>query len=521
MGHMGLHHPDDVNSDARQNRVLILGAGVYQVPLIKKSREMGFYTIICSIRGNYPGFQYADKYSYTNTVDREAVLQLARNEKIDAILTTGTDVAVSTIGYVCDQLGLKGITEQSAAWVTNKLEMKRRFFHLAGYQEIEDDHIVVEQPIIIQNEIGYLSIICKVIDGCLNFLMQAKIEPGNVNVIQISPTLQATKSNFTRKHGGNSPKYLDYFLDASKYQILADQIQSEQGTRFYKKRNRNIIIMVEDDIPELDSHRWMTLGQIKELMKFNNLVNMDTRTVISCLPYTYDEKTSENTALMQLLPNEALYRSIFKKPDYVLMHQVFNNINDHKMFSRSSSRLLPLKSLKSWKMDKREIVCRIPYDFKVVFCHVEIEEREVNYWEQPLIQATEPAVIGLFSCVDDGIRKYLVCVKHELGCFDQVELGPTLQLQPSLSQLYMNSVESLFIRTLNAGKGILHDVFLSEEGGRFYHEENRNVIIDIDKNAVERPDGYFWMDFATIAEMIQFNNCVNSQLRNLMSIIDI
>jgi len=127
MGHMDLHHPHDVNSDTRQKRVLILGAGVYQVPLIKKSREMGFYTIICSIRGNYPGFQYADKYSYTNTVDKEAVLQLARKEKIDAILTTGTDVAVSTIGYVCDQLGLKGITEQSAAWVTNKLEMKRRF----------------------------------------------------------------------------------------------------------------------------------------------------------------------------------------------------------------------------------------------------------------------------------------------------------------------------------------------------------------------------------------------------------
>ena len=39
------------------------------------------------------------------------------------------------------------------------------FFQLAGYQEIEDDTIINEQPVIIQNEIGYLGIICKEING--------------------------------------------------------------------------------------------------------------------------------------------------------------------------------------------------------------------------------------------------------------------------------------------------------------------------------------------------------------------
>ena len=51
------------------------------------------------------------------------------------------------------------------------------------------------QPIIDQPEVGYLGILTKVIDGVLYCLMQAKIEPGNVNCVQISPTLQATKSN--------------------------------------------------------------------------------------------------------------------------------------------------------------------------------------------------------------------------------------------------------------------------------------------------------------------------------------
>ena len=111
--------------------------------------------------------------------------------------------------------------------------------------------------------------------------MQAKIEPGNLNQIQISPTLQATKSNFTQAHGGKKPAYLDYFLHAERYQIILDQLQSEQSSRFLKKRNRNMLIWVEEEVPLLPSHRWMTLGQIKELAcKYDNLVNMDTRTVL-------------------------------------------------------------------------------------------------------------------------------------------------------------------------------------------------------------------------------------------------
>ena len=56
------------------------------------------------------------------------------------------------------------------------------------------------------------------IDGRLYFLMQAKVEPGNVNKYQISPTIQATKSNFTRAHGGKTPLFFDYF----KLQVESD-----------------------------------------------------------------------------------------------------------------------------------------------------------------------------------------------------------------------------------------------------------------------------------------------------------
>ena len=98
------------------------------------------------------------------------------------------------------------------------------------------------QPIINQPEVGYLGIICKEFDGILYFLLQAKIEPGNVNCVQLSPTLQATRSNYTQVHGGKRPAYLEYFQNATPDQIVLDQLQSEQGARFLRKRNRNIII---------------------------------------------------------------------------------------------------------------------------------------------------------------------------------------------------------------------------------------------------------------------------------------
>ena len=158
-----------------------------------------------------------------------------------------------------------------------------KFFSIEGIHVETDfgDISSWDQPLINQPEVGYLGILTKEFDGILYFLMQAKIEPGNVNCVQISPTLQATKSNYSKVHQGKKPAYLDYFINVKPEQVLLDQLQSEQGARFLRKRNRNIIIKIESDVEVLENFRWMTLRQIKEMMSLDNIVNMDTRTVIS------------------------------------------------------------------------------------------------------------------------------------------------------------------------------------------------------------------------------------------------
>ena len=108
-------------------KLMILGAGIYQVPLIKQAKKMGLYTIVVSIKGNYPGFAFADKIYYEDTTNYDTVLKIAREEKINGIVTTGTDVAVITIGKVCDEMNLSGLSFDAAKIASNKLLMKTKY----------------------------------------------------------------------------------------------------------------------------------------------------------------------------------------------------------------------------------------------------------------------------------------------------------------------------------------------------------------------------------------------------------
>lgn len=400
---------------------------------------------------------------------------------------------------------------------------KGSFFQISGLHVVENNVVLHEQPVILQSEIGYLGILCKEIGGILYFLMQAKIEPGNINKVQISPTIQATKSNFTQLHGGRKPAYLDYFVNANKYEIIVDQIQSEQSARFYKKRNRNIIIKVNEEIEVLPNHKWMTLGQIKELMKYDNLVNMDTRTVLSCIPLKAsdinDKKEVEN-----YFKDKSLYYSMFNKEENIIP-KIYNYINNKKMFSDYKASIVPLKSLNSWNMFNNEIVCKNKNSFKVIFCDIEIEGREVTHWKQPLFEAIGEAIFGLICCEFDGIKKFLIHCKEEVGCFDYIELGPTVQLEANYDEKDINDIDSIFFELYNKKSYIKHDVLLSEEGGRFYCEQNKNIVIDLGEQKVERlsklPEGYFWVDYKTLNSLVQVNNCLNIQLRNLLSLLEI
>jgi len=141
------------------------------------------------------------------------------------------------------------------------------------------------QPIIAKNPGGILGIIMKRINGIPHYLLQAKAEPGNIGKLQLSPTLQATTSNLLKAHGGVKPLFAEYFDEENNPNIIYAKWQSEDGGRFHLKSNYNMIVEVDEDedlnVP--DSFIWVTLYQIKQLLKIENFVGPHIRGIISYL----------------------------------------------------------------------------------------------------------------------------------------------------------------------------------------------------------------------------------------------
>lgn len=91
--------------DSRQ-KIMILGAGEGQLPLIRRAKAAGCYVIVVSPKGDYPGFALADEYLYEDISAVEKVFLLAKDRGIDAIATDQTDVSVPTVQYVASRLCL-------------------------------------------------------------------------------------------------------------------------------------------------------------------------------------------------------------------------------------------------------------------------------------------------------------------------------------------------------------------------------------------------------------------------------
>ena len=141
------------------------------------------------------------------------------------------------------------------------------------------------QPMIAKNPGGILGILMKRINGISHYLLQAKAEPGNIGKLQLSPTLQATTSNLLKAHGGSKPLFAKYFDEPKNVKIIYAKWQSEDGGRFHLKSNYNMIVEVgeNEELQIPDSFIWVTLFQIKQLMKIENFVGPHVRGIISYL----------------------------------------------------------------------------------------------------------------------------------------------------------------------------------------------------------------------------------------------
>jgi oxidase EvaA len=263
-------------------------------------------------------------------------------------------------------------------------------------------------------------------------------------------------------------------------------------------------------------------------MQHDNLVNMDTRTVISGIPFgDYSMEVVElfNFFAVEKAGSEVkrafLKSALIKDQARHTVEEIITLLTHLKSTFDLDVERVPLKGLRGWEMTDSELRHSEQKYFKIIAVDVEIGNREVQRWSQPMV---EPAQEGLcaFVCKEiDGILHFAVQAKLECGNHDIIEFAPTVQC---LTGNYRNTAEGalpFLDYVLKARKEqVIFDTLQSEEGGRFYREQNRNMLVMADDAVpVELPERYIWMTLNQIYSFLRFNNYLNIQARSLIAAI--
>ncbi|MER5852899.1 NDP-hexose 2,3-dehydratase family protein [Streptomyces sp. NPDC002012] len=406
-----------------------------------------------------------------------------------------------------------------------------RFFSVSGLRATTDFDaagqrpLTWSQPVIVQREVGLLGMLLKESRGEVHCLLQAKTEPGNLNGLQLSPTVQATRSNFTGVHRGRPVPYTEYFTgDRRGGRVLADSLQSEQGWWFLHKRNRNVVVMTDEDVPARDGFRWLSLRQVGALLLRDHLVNMDSRTVLSTLPR--EQIAHRGGPPGPVGEDDALHS----------FSEVLSVLADARFRYELTQEQVPLRKVledatSPWARTGDGVIRRPDgRHFTVLGVTVQAQAREVARWSQPLL-APVAGLAGLLVRRIDGLPHVLLRARVEAGSLNVAEFGPTVQC--STRHLHGRGARRpKFLDTLLAPRAgrVLFDTEQCEEGGRFHHAVTRNLIVELagddevaggDRAAWagtrDLPPDFCWVSVPQVQALLRHGNHLNVQARCLMT----
>lgn len=109
-----------------QKQIMIIGAGILQVPAIIKAKEMGLNVVTLDMDPNAPGFKISDKHIQLSTIDVENAVKKAMELKLDAVMTLASDMPIRTVAAIGEKCGLKTISYNTAINATDKGKMRKR-----------------------------------------------------------------------------------------------------------------------------------------------------------------------------------------------------------------------------------------------------------------------------------------------------------------------------------------------------------------------------------------------------------
>lgn len=236
-------------------RIMIVGGGEWQVPIIKKAKKMGYYVINTNLYSNSIGFKYADIGEVVDVIDKEKNLEIAKKYNIDAIITDQSDIAVPTVAYVAYKIGKPGIGIKKAELFTNKFFMrefcKKNLFIYPEYAIITS----IDEGIKKANEIGY-PVVIKPINN-----------QSSRGVIKVKDNIELKENyNNTFKYAANGEIIIEKFIGGIELTVEGYKFEDKHiSLAVSKKSHLKSNEMIADRLVYTEKNLEIDYDKLKEL----------------------------------------------------------------------------------------------------------------------------------------------------------------------------------------------------------------------------------------------------------------
>ncbi len=355
-----------------------------------------------------------------------------------------------------------------------------RFFALSSP---ELGRVILEQP-----EVGLLAFVLVEEPGGPFLVVHAKDEPGNMFLTQLSPTIQATRSNFERVHGGRSTPMLQSLPVHGT--VLSDSLHSEHAAFFWRKRNRNVLVRLPPERLKLDSRlRMFPVRELLDLMLVDHTVNTDARSVLATAPW--DELAGGCPFARQTNGFGALLRESYQGVEDWAAAQDFL-ARHRRPHRRRHPQRLPLDldpTAEVWGRGDR-----------VRFLRVTSSTREVATWCQPIHQPAAEDRQTLLCRPTAGGLQFHLRVEQSEALPGAAEFAPTLSGTEEVPP--------------GETVAVLHQ---TDEGGRFWQAACRYEIRLVDADPAS--PGTFSVNLRQLQRLTACAETTTNELRTLVSML--
>ncbi len=281
----------------KQKKILLLGGSAQQVIAIETAKKLGYYTVLCDYLTDNPGQYVADKFYLVSTTDKEAVLKVATDEKVDGILAYASDPAAPTAAYVAEKLNLPGNPYESVEILCNK-DKFRAFLAENGFNtpKAKGYDNINEAQEDIKNGYFNLPIIVKPVDSS-----------GSKGVSKIESADEISdKLSYAMSYSRSKRIIVEEFVEKYGYQIAGDGLSIDGKLVFryfandhFNPKCKNPFVPISASFPYNQPKE--VQGKIhSEIQRLISLLGMKTCT------YNFDMRIDKdfNVYLMEIAPRD-------------------------------------------------------------------------------------------------------------------------------------------------------------------------------------------------------------------------